>query len=211
MKTDDFITALSEDRVVRLPMSRAWRFGVPAAAVLCAVAFFLLLGPRPDFATATASWRFLFKFVVTGLLAFGSLLVVLRVAEPGADWRARIGWLTLAPLLLVAAAAMEMMLLPDGERMQRMIGTNNMLCLISIPAIGLPGLAALIAVLRYGAPVEPGRAGALAGVLAGGIAATFYAAHCTDDSPLFVMLWYTLAIAALAIIGAVMGRIFVRW
>jgi hypothetical protein len=28
---------------------------------------------------------------------------------------------------------------------------------------------------------------------ASGIAATFYAAHCTDDSALFVMTWYSLA------------------
>ena len=44
-----------------------------------------------------------------------------------------------------------------------------------------------------------------------GLAATFYAAHCTDDSPLFVATWYPLAIAMLAIAGALAGRLFVRW
>ena len=44
----------------------------------------------------------------------------------------------------------------------------------------------------------PSLAGAVAGLAAGGVAATLYAAHCTDDSPLFVATWYTLAIAALA-------------
>ena len=57
----------------------------------------------------------------------------------------------------------------------------------------------------------PHLAGAVAGLVSGGIAATFYAAHCTDDSPLFVAIWYTIAIAALTAIGAVGARGLVRW
>ncbi len=71
-------------------------------------------------------------------------------------------------------------------------------CLGLIPAIGLAPLAILIGVKRTGAPTHPTLAGAMAGLLAGGIAATFYAAHCFDDSPLFVAIWYTLAVAVLA-------------
>ena len=54
-------------------------------------------------------------------------------------------------------------------------------------------------------------AGFCAGLLAGGIAATFYAANCTDDSPLFVATWYPLAIGLLALLGAVLGGRFARW
>ncbi|TIM59065.1 MAG: DUF1109 family protein, partial [Mesorhizobium sp.] len=68
-----------------------------------------------------------------------------------------------------------------------------------------------LAVLRYGAPTRPVLAGAVAGLLAGGLAATFYAAHCFDDSPLFVATWYTIAIAILAALGAFGGRLLVRW
>ena len=49
---------------------------------------------------------------------------------------------------------------------------------------------------RYGtAPRHDRPCGRNGRVLAGGIAATLYAAHCTDDSPLFVATWYTIAIA----------------
>jgi hypothetical protein len=47
--------------------------------------------------------------------------------------------------------------------------------------------------------------------VAGGIAATFYAAQCTDDSPLFVATWYTIAIAGLALIGAATADRFAHW
>jgi len=38
-----------------------------------------------------------------------------------------------------------------------------------------------------------------------------YAAHCTDDSPLFVATWYTLAVTLLTVAGAFAGRRFARW
>ena len=35
--------------------------------------------------------------------------------------------------------------------------------------------------------------------------ATLYASHCTDDSPLFVATWYTIATALVAAVGALAG------
>jgi hypothetical protein len=49
-------------------------------------------------------------------------------------------------------------------------------------------------------------AGAVAGLLAGSIAASFYTAHWFNDSPLFVATRYTLAVAILAAAGAMAGR-----
>jgi hypothetical protein len=65
--------------------------------------------------------------------------------------------------------------------------------------------------LRHGAPSRPTLAGAVAGLAAGGLAATFYAAHCTDDSPLFVATWYTIAIAVLTLLGALGASRIARW
>ncbi|MBW8903749.1 MAG: DUF1109 family protein, partial [Bradyrhizobium sp.] len=44
-----------------------------------------------------------------------------------------------------------------------------------------------------------------------GLAATLYAAHCTDDSPMFVATWYTIATALVAGIGAVLGAKVLRF
>jgi hypothetical protein len=65
--------------------------------------------------------------------------------------------------------------------------------------------------LRHGAPTKPGLAGAIAGLAASGIATTFYAANCTDDSPLFVIVWYPLAIGLVALIGFLGGLRFLKW
>ena len=119
--------------------------------------------------------------------------------------------LLVAPLLMAAAVILEMAVVPAGDWAARLVGHNMPVCLASIPVIGAGPLALFVAALRHGAPTRPGLSGAVAGLAAGGLAATFYAAHCTDDSPLFVATWYTLAVAALALVGAVAARRLARW
>jgi hypothetical protein len=65
--------------------------------------------------------------------------------------------------------------------------------------------------LRQGAPSDPGLAGALAGLVASGIGASFYAANCTDDSPLFVLAWYPIAASIVTGAGFLIGRRLLRW
>jgi hypothetical protein len=54
-------------------------------------------------------------------------------------------------------------------------------------------------------------AGAVAGLLSAGLAATLYASHCTDDSPLFVATWYTISTALVTAIGALVGPRVLRF
>jgi hypothetical protein len=95
--------------------------------------------------------------------------------------------------------------------MTRLIGSNSRVCLTAIPIFSLPLLAAALVGLRHGAPARPALAGALAGLLSAGLAATLYAAHCNDDSPLFVATWYTLATALVTAIGALAGAKLLRF
>jgi hypothetical protein len=83
--------------------------------------------------------------------------------------------------------------------------------MLSIPAIAALPLALMLFALREGAPAGPARAGAIAGLIAGGFGAFFYAAHCPDDSPLFVATWYTLGIGFVTAVGAIIGAKVLRW
>jgi hypothetical protein len=53
--------------------------------------------------------------------------------------------------------------------------------------------------------------GAVAGLLTGALAATLYATHCPDDSPLFVALWYVPGMALVTLAGAAAGNGMRRW
>jgi hypothetical protein len=212
MKTEELIKALNADAAAAPAWRRpVWALAVPAAAVIAAIVFFSTIGPRPDIAAAAHTMRFLFKFVFTAALLAGALPLLRVLSMPGEHPGRAAPWLLAAPLLMAAALALEMMAVPAAGWMPRLVGRNMPVCLSMIPLIGLGPLAVFIAALRHGAPTRPALAGAVAGLAAGGLAATFYAAHCTDDSPLFVATWYTIAIAVLAALGALGGRFFARW
>lgn len=211
MQTNDLIEALAKDTRSQGPSPMLVLAGAAAVAVMIAAAvFFAVLGPRPDFVHAMGTSRFVLKFVVTGALAATAFACTARLARPGESLRGT-ALLLLAPAILIVAVAVEFQAIPSVDWEARWIGTNSLVCMMSIPLIGIGPLAVFLAALRYGAPTRPRLAGAVAGLLAGGMGALFYAAHCPDDSPFFVATWYTLAIAGLAVIGALAGQRLLRW
>jgi hypothetical protein len=212
MKTNDLIAALAADTPTRpAPLRAAWTLAAVAAVLIAAAVFFGTIGPRADFVAAAGTAPFLFKFVVTLAIAAGAYFVVQRLARPGASTGMQ--WLALlvAPLMLAVAVGIELAAQPQVQWSMLATGKNGLKCLTYVPLIGLGPLAAFVLALRRSAPTRPALAGAIAGLLAGGIAATFYAANCTDDSPLFVATWYPIAIALLGLLGAAAGRVFARW
>ncbi len=212
MRTDDLIRTLAADPPVRrLPMP-AWLAAATLAGLAAAVAFYAAaLGPRADIAEAAQTLRFLFKPALALALAALAAFAVLRLARPGAPSRHALVALLAVPALAAAAASVELLVLPRQDWAAALIGDNTIKCLILIPLLALAPLAALLMALRRGAPTRPALAGAAAGLLAGGLGAALYATHCTDDSPLFVAAWYSIAIAATAALGALAGGRLLRW
>jgi hypothetical protein len=210
VETDDLIELLVKDSV-------PWRFrsilagAVAGGIIIAAIAFWVGIGFRPDISEALRSNRFLFKFVVTVALAVTAIWVTLSVGRPGGSLARRGLALAIAPALLACAAVAELLVLPESQWMPRLVGHNARFCLTLIPLLSIGPLACLLAALREGAPSSPGLAGAVAGLAASGIAATFYAANCTDDSALFVMTWYPIATLIVTTAGYLIGRKLLRW
>lgn len=211
MKTDDLITALAQDAPIRWPLGRAVAAAMAGGAVVAGLIFFAGIGVRPDVMQAVETVRYLFKFIVTLALAITATGLILHLARPGVPLGAWRWALLAAPILLAVSVALEMMAMPMSSWGTRWIGTNAPWCLTLIPLMALGPLALLLVALRQGAPRRPGLAGAVAGLVASGIAATFYAAHCPDDSPFFVATWYTLATGIVVLIGTLAGRRWLRW
>lgn len=212
MRTDDLIEALVEDRTGAAMRPRtAILWAVLAGAITAAILFMAVLGYRSDIAQAAQTYRFLFKFVFTLTLAASALFLVLRIFRPEAVVGRSLWLIAVAPAMLVVAALAELVVMPSSTWMPRLIGTNMRFCLTWIPLLSVAPLLAFFAALKKGAPADPGLAGALAGLSAGGIAATFYASHCIDDSPLFVIVWYSIAISLVTLVGYLAGRRWLSW
>lgn len=210
MKTDGLIELLVND-LVPWRLRSAVAVAVAGGIIIAAILFFAGVGFRPDISEVMNSGRFLFKFVVTVSLAVTAIWVTLSIGRPGGSLSQRGLALSIAPVLLACAAAIELVMLPESQWMPHLIGHNARNCLTLIPLLSVGPLACLLAALRTSAPSSPGLAGAVAGLAASGIAATFYAAQCTDDSALFVMTWYPMATLIVTTAGYLVGRKLLRW
>ena len=211
MKTEDLVAALVADRVAsRLSFARGFVLALLIGGLLSLGLFFAVLGVRRDLAAALGTWRFDLKLVLVLLalaLAFGLCRALGRPVSPPHPGR------RLLPLAALAAAAIaiELLVVPPGFWGTRLVGSNALICLAAIPMLSLAPLVMILAALRSAAPASPGLAGAAAGLLAATAAAALYAFHCFDNSPLFVVTWYTLAAIPVVAIGAIAGRRLLRW
>ena len=212
METDQLIRTLAADNAHRArPVGFVLALALLAAAPVSLAMFFTSLGVRPDVMTAMHNPFFDLKFAVTLALAISAIAIGLHLSRPEASPRGW-AWLLLIPAgLLIGGIASEMMLPQGLPMMTRMVGSNSLTCLTAIPLMSLPLLAAALVGLRHGAPTGPAVTGAIAGLLSAGLAATLYASHCTDDSPLFVATWYTIATALVTVIGALAGPKVLRF
>jgi hypothetical protein len=212
METDQLIRTLAADNAHRpRPVGFVLALALLAAAPVSVLLFAASLGVRPDVMSAMHNPFFDLKFAVTLALAISAIAVSLHLSRPEASLRGW-AWLLVIPAgLLVAGIGSEMMMPQRLPMMTRLVGNNSRVCMMAITLLSLPLLAAALLGLRHGAPARPALAGSLAGMLSAGLAATLYASHCTDDSPLFVATWYSIATVLVSAIGALAGAKLLRF
>lgn len=211
MDTNDLIRMLAMDTRRRvLTLRLAWSAAVAIAFAVAGAVFLATLSLRPDLAAAAQTPRFLFKLAITLSLAATAFFSARELSYPDDGWRKSIPYLAAAPILILAAVIAELFVVPPNRWFASMMGQNALACLASISMLGIAPLAIFLAVLRYGAPARPTLAGGVSGLFAGAIAATIFLGHCTEDSPLFVAIWYTVAIGALVGLGAIGANMTAR-
>jgi hypothetical protein len=212
METEQLIRTLTADNAHRArPVGFVLALALLVAVPVSTAMFLAEFGVRPDVMTAMHNPFFDLKFVVTLTLAITAIMVSLHLSRPEASLKGW-AWLLLIPAgILIVGIACEMMMPQRLPMMTRLIGTNSRICVTVIPLLSVPVLAAALIGLRHGAPARPAVAGAIAGLLSAGFAATLYASHCTDDSPLFVATWYPIAIALVTAVGALVGPRVLRF
>jgi hypothetical protein len=211
VKTDELIRLLSEDAPVRLRLGRMLALALCAGVLVSGAVFLASVGLRHNLVSAVETARVAFKIGATLALAIAGFGLLTRIGRPGAAIGAWI--MALAGVLgaVALAVAAELLTVPQAEWGANLSGQHAAFCVFFIPVLSLAPLAAFLAALREGAPENPGRAGAAAGLAASAIGAALYAWHCPDDSPLFLATWYTLAITIVTTAGYLAGRRLLRW
>lgn len=214
MKTDELINTLVGDHSAQPrpePVRRGLVVAIIGGLAISSALFSLTLGLRPDILSALGTWRFDLKLSASLVLAIAAAWVARRLSSPVTMPLSAMRALIVPALLLLAGVIYEIVTIPASAWPSRAMGVNGVMCLASIIFLSVLPLTVTIFALRRGAPTSPELTGAVGGLLAGGMGAAVFAMHCTNDSPLFVAIWYTLAIGLMAMIGLLFGRYVLRW
>lgn len=213
MNTDQLIEALAGD-ARRIPAGRAARrvacctgLGLAAAAVVV----WLTLGLRPDLGAVIDDVDFLMRQAFAlSVAGFGGLLL-LRLGQPGAPVRLPLIGLAATMAVVLAAVVMEQWGLSGPARLDAWLGQSWRSCTLRVAAISLIAAPFIFMAARRLAPARPTLAGFAAGLVAGGVAASAYGLYCPEGTASFMATWYTLGILAAGVIGAIAGRVLLRW
>jgi hypothetical protein len=211
--TDDLIARLSTDLkpVRRMAMARLLVGATVLSTIVAIVAMNMWLGMRPDMDSAMATMNFWTKFTYTLSVALLGGVATLALARP--DGRTRWPWYVALALLalLVIGAFYQLARAEPDDMMPLIVGGSSLVCPWRIVVLGLPILLGAILALRRLAPRNPTQAGFAAGIMAGGTGAWVYSFACAETGMMFLALWYTLGIVIVGVIGAVLGRLLLRW
>lgn len=215
MKTDLLIARLADGlrpvphKALRAHLGKGLIAGAALAAV--GVVFWPTLGIRPDLAPAVSTGIFWAKLLYTGSLATLGFRALGHLGRP--DGRP-VHWGRLLAAPLMALAAMTLLnwhVAPSGSGAAFWMGSSWAWCPLYVAVLSLPVFLGLLWGAARLAPTRLVSAGAAAGLVAGGTGATIYALHCTESSPGFVLVWYSLGLGAVSLAGAVAGPRLLRW
>lgn len=209
MKTDELIVALAaQPPQPALIVGRLALRVVVSLIVICSV-FLAVFGLRPAVLEAMANPLVLVKTALPALIFVLALRAALTLARPenNASLKQLILPLGAAAVLLLIGAVTQ----PFAIWFADVSAFSVIECFGSITLLSIVPLGVFISALRKGASTEPRLSGAMAGLVASAGAATGYSLFCTQDNPIFYVIWYGLAIALATLIGAALGGKFLRW
>jgi hypothetical protein len=206
--TDDLIRSLATAAGTQRSASLWAALAVTGAASLaCALLLvFSVLGIRQDFVDMAVRMPFAFKLAYTGILVVGASVVALYAATPGASATALYA---LSPVVILLA--LGIIFDPTGFPILGRTDTAVVVCVGRILFVSLPAMILTFVFMRKGAPTHPLFAGAAIGLLSASVGGLAYTLACRNDGTAFVAIWYALACAIMAAIGAMVGHRILRW
>lgn len=213
MRTDDLVLMLAtgsaavESHVATRRFSTAISLGLLASILL----MLATLGLRPDLVAALALPKFWMKVGFSGFLAIAGFLAVARLSRPGAGLGLVPAGIGLPVVVIWTLIALVLMNAAPAERLSLLLGQTWMVCPFLIAMLSVPVFIATFWAIQGLAPTQLRLAGAAAGLFSGAVGALVYCLHCPEMEAPFIGTWYLLGILIPTGVGALAGRILLRW
>lgn len=140
-----------------------------------------------------------------------ALSIVRDFSTPGREIKWGIPLIGLPFLVMVALTIKELAGEHPSGLEHDLSHASLLTCLWQVALLAVPTFVALSVVVRMLAPVNLRQTGLYVGLLSGAIGAFGYAFHCHENYLTVVTAYYTLAIAQMGILGALLGPKLLRW
>lgn len=211
MDTEKLIACLTEnaDPVRRLPSpwvrTALWfAIAIPYVAVIV-----VMMAPRYDLALKFTDFRFLLEQVAALCTAIGAAVAAFQSIVPG--YNRRFLLLPLVPLTVWLASLGQgcVQLWLHGEALVSF--TSDFICIPAIALVGTLPAAAMVLMLRKGAPLWPHASAALGGLAAAGLGNFGLRLFHAQDASLMVLVWQMGTVFMLTILCGWAGRLFLDW
>lgn len=211
MKTEYLIRALAADTHATRPVFPSMLALLVSSLAVSLAALWLILGFRPDLVDSLLIPDSVARFVLTGIVGLAGTRIALVLARPEGRDDVRLWPLTAVAFAAVGLLVWAFVTTPAEGLQMAVVGKSMVTCLTTIPLLSILPVTAIMWALRQGATTAPVLAGFVAGLGGSGLSAAIYALYCTEDSPLFYVLWYGLAIAGVTLVSTVIGSRVLRW
>lgn len=213
MNTDNFISLLASGvaPVDRNMIAKRFSGAVLAGLIGATLLVIAIMGVRPDLGPAMAEPIFWARIAFPLCLMIGALSMVVRLARPGiASGPGKI--LIVAAVFSVWFASIYVLLVtPPEDRVAIILGETWKVCVLNISLLSVPGFVAVFWALKGLAPTNLTLSGACGGFLAGSMATIAYSFRCPEMQIPFWGVWYLLGMLVPTVLGALLGRRWLRW
>ncbi|MBO0130797.1 NrsF family protein [Agrobacterium burrii] len=212
-KTEDIIEQLAGDLkpVAAFATERRLALAALPALGVSLLLMLVILGLRGDMDDALSELGFWIKSAYNALLAVAAFVAVRRLARPDGDSGLFFVWLAVIFIAMAAIALVQLGFAVPSSYAALILGSSALHCPFLIVAFALPVFLANFTALKRSAPADPTLAGFVGGLAAGAAGAWVYSWFCTENGMAFVLIWYSLGILMMGMIGAFAGSRFLRW
>lgn len=214
MKTEDLINSLAGNAVSKKQLGSPARLAVCIISILFiyAAAVGIALGFRADLIEQLYRPFFLTEILLLLFLIFSSLIAAIFLLFPDIYQKNGAIYLPLYSLCTLILVLLVQVFLPIDPRMLIPMGkVHSMECAICIAAITMIPSALIFAYLRKGASVYPLLSGIYAVLASSGIGCLMLRLAEANDSILHITLWHYIPTLIFAAVGALIGKIFLKW
>ncbi len=200
MATETLIESLVADLRPVKPRNRSTETLILAGlGALQLLLFVVIYGVRADFMPAMHSSALWWKVISMGVIALLGVAAVLRSLDPANAIRTNLG--RIAAVAAIALAAGWLIDAGAGGRealLARLNWHHGLQCVWMVFILSQPAVIGLTLLARHGAPTDLPRTALAAGLAAAGWGGFVFAFACPFDDPLYVAVWYTVAVIAVA-------------